>query len=48
MPAVHGDHRDAHLAIVEPSSTLGRVTTALTHPATILRAFLLGGIADYW
>ena len=26
----------------EPSSTLGRVTTALTHPVTIVRAFLFG------
>ena len=27
----------------EPSSTLGRVTTALAHPVTIARAFLFGG-----
>jgi steroid delta-isomerase-like uncharacterized protein len=27
----------------EPSSTLGRVMTALTHPVTIARAFLFGG-----
>lgn len=27
----------------EPSSSLGRLTTALAHPITIARAFLLGG-----